>query len=241
MKALILAAGRGSRMNTHTDVIPKCLLEVNGKTLLEQQINSIKNSGITDIGIITGYKKDLIETYSSNLFYNADWQSSNMVSSLACATSWLEKDICIISYSDIFYDKSAIISLINSESDLAITYDPKWLDLWRRRFKNPIDDAETFRFSRESNLLIEIGNKVNSLDEIQGQYMGLLRITPKGWKEIQSIRTNLSKTDRDKLHMTGTLQKIIENDGLPISVIPYSSNWGEVDTEDDLKLYNNNF
>jgi choline kinase len=238
MRALILAAGRGSRMNTYTDTIPKCLLKINGKSLLEIQLDSIRNAGITDIGIITGYKKELIEKYSPISFYNADWQSSNMVSSLACASSWLEKDICIVSYSDIFYDKSAIISLIKSESDLAITYDTKWLELWSSRFKNPLEDAESFRFSPESNLLIEIGNKVNSIDEIQGQYMGLLRITPKGWNEIQSIRTNLSKTERDKLHMTGTLQKIIENRNLPISVIPYSSNWGEVDTEDDLKLYN---
>ena len=62
MKALILAAGRGSRMNHLTDEIPKCLVKLKGKTLLEYQLEIIRKSEIKEIGIVTGYKKEKLKT-----------------------------------------------------------------------------------------------------------------------------------------------------------------------------------
>ncbi len=103
-----------------------------------------------------------------------------MVSSLACAQDWLQAEPCIVTYSDIFYSSVAIKSLMECSSLLAVTYDPNWLELWTKRFGDPILDAETFRLTSE-HTLAEIGYKPKSVDEVQGQYMGLLRFTPQGW------------------------------------------------------------
>lgn len=236
MKAIILAAGRGSRMKNLTDERPKCLVELHGKALLDWQLEALREAGITEIAIVTGYKRELLAGRGLAEFHNARWAETNMVSSLACAEAWLQAGPCIVSYSDIFYNASAVQALMNSQASLAVTYDPNWLQLWTQRFGDPLLDAETFRLT-PSLTLAEIGNKPASVEEVQGQYMGLLRFTPEGWQEVLNIRATLTSELRDKMHMTGTLQRVIEAGRVSISAIPYSGEWGEVDTTEDLQSY----
>lgn len=236
MKAIILAAGRGSRMKDLTDDRPKCLVELRGKALLDWQLEALRAAGIKEIAIVTGYKRELLVNRGLVEFYNERWAETNMVSSLACAQEWLTRESCIVSYSDIFYDSDAVKALINCTAKLALTFDPNWLTLWKNRFDNPLIDAETFRINLD-NVLIEIGSVPKSVEEVQGQYMGLLRITTDGWAEIVRIRDGLFQEERDVMHMTGTLQKVIDSHRLQISAIPYFGNWGEIDSADDLKVY----
>ncbi|WP_039942517.1 phosphocholine cytidylyltransferase family protein [Leptospira alexanderi] len=235
MKAIILAAGRGSRMKNLTEDLPKCLLKIKGDTLLNWQLKALKNTGIKDIAIVTGYKRELLKQQGLLEFYNSKWAETNMVSSLECARDWLENDVCIVSYSDIIYDNKAVEFLINSKANIAITFDKNWLTLWEKRFEDPLTDAETFRLNHDGSTLTEIGNKPTSIAEIQGQYMGLLRFTPIGWSEIVRIRSELSNEQRNRMHMTGTLQKVIEADRISIEAIPYSDSWGEYDSPKDLE------
>jgi choline kinase len=236
MKAIILAAGRGSRMKKITDDRPKCLVELRGKPLLEWQLASLHKAGISEISIVTGYKSELLSNRSLTTFHNPRWEETNMVFSLACAQEWLQAEPCIVSYSDIFYEASSVESLMTCQASLAVTYDPHWLKLWEKRFGNPLIDAETFRLKPDSTLA-EIGNKPKSLTEIQGQYMGLLRFTPESWNEVIRIRAELTPAQYDKMHMTGTLQKIIEAGRMDVTAVPYEDEWGEVDSADDLAAY----
>lgn len=233
MKAIILAAGRGSRMKDLTDERPKCLVELHGKALLDWQLEALGAAGINEISIVTGYKRELLADRGLVEFYNARWAETNMVTSLACAQDWLEAGPCIVSYSDIFYSPTAVQSLMNCTASLAVTYDPNWLELWTQRFGDPLLDAETFRLTPEGTLA-EIGNKPASVDEVQGQYMGLLRFSPEGWVEVLRIRSGLTTEQCDKMHMTGTLQKLIEAKRISVSALPYTARWGEIDSADDL-------
>ena len=238
MKAIILAAGRGSRMKSLTDEQPKCLVELKGKALLDWQLVALREAGINQIAIVTGYKRELLVSRGLKEFYNARWAETNMVSSLACAQEWLQAEPCIVSYSDIFYSAQAVKSLINSQAILAVTYDKNWLELWKQRFGNPLLDAETFRLNSD-NTLAEIGNKPKTVEEVQGQYMGLLQFTPQSWDEVLRIRTKLSSAECDRMHMTGTLQRVIEAGRIAIEAIPYELAWGEIDSAEDLMAYQN--
>ena len=60
MKGLILAAGRGSRLHELTELRPKCLLQINGRPLIEWQLSALRKSGVSPIGIVTGYKSDYL-------------------------------------------------------------------------------------------------------------------------------------------------------------------------------------
>ena len=238
MKGIILAAGRGSRMKNLTENNLKCLVKLHGKSLLDIQIETLKSAGVTEIGIVTGYKKNLLSNRKLTQFHNERWKETNMVFSLTCADDWLVSEPCIVSYSDIFYGIDAVNSLIYSNESLAITYDPNWLKLWQKRFSDPLVDAETFRLTSE-NKLAEIGKKPKIIDEIEGQYMGLLRFTPKGWAEVIKVLSNLKKHESDMIQMTQVLQKVIESNNVLIDALPYEGKWGEIDSQEDLWLYQN--
>lgn len=236
MKAIILAAGRGSRMKDLTDDRPKCLIELRGRPLLDWQLAALREAGIEEIAIVTGYRRELLAGRGLAEFHNPRWAETQMVSSLACAESWLTAEPCIVSYSDIFYHSTAVQSLMACPAALAVTYDPNWLDLWTRRFGNPLLDAESFRLT-PSHTLAEIGHRPRAIEEVQGQYMGLLRFTPAGWAEVARIRATLSPEQRDRMHMTGTLQQVIEARRIAIAAIVYEGEWGEVDSAEDLAGY----
>jgi len=236
MKAIILAAGRGSRMKDLTNDRPKCLVELDGETLLSRQVHALRNGGATEIAIVSGYRSEMLADNADRYFHNSRWAETNMVSSLATAAEWLLESPCVISYSDIFYGAGAVQMLAESSAALAITFDPNWQDLWTRRFGDPLLDAETFRLSSNGNIL-EIGKHPSKVAEIEGQFMGLLRFTPEAWRELDAMRMTLPAAVRDKLDMTGALQSIIERGNIPVKGIPYSGYWGEVDNADDLRVY----
>jgi choline kinase len=236
MKAIILAAGRGSRMKKLTDERPKCLVELWGRSLLYWQLKALRKAHISEIAIVTGYKGEFLSNLGLVEFHNPRWADTNMVSSLSCAQEWLQAEPCIVSYSDIFYEASAVESLMTSAASLAVSYDPNWRNLWEKRFGDPLLDAETFRLNSDKTLA-EIGNKPNLVQEVQGQYMGILRFTPDGWGEVLRVLASLSSLECDQMHMTGTLQRVIEAGRIAIKAIPYEFSWGEIDSAEDLLVY----
>ncbi len=239
MRALILSAGRGSRMGDNTKNKPKCLTLLGGKPLIEWQLNALRKAGINEIGVVSGYKNDSLKKYNLKEFYNKHWANTQMVSSLECADEWLKQGDTIISYSDIFYEYSAISLLLESKTDISILYDPNWLLIWSLRFKDPLTDAESFLIN-DQNELIEIGEKVNDYSKIKGQYMGLIYFSKLGWKNFSKERSFLSNTKKKKEDMTTALRRLIKNK-YKIYCIEYKGKWGEIDTLDDLQVYENNF
>ena len=236
MRGIILAAGRGSRMKHLTSERPKCMVKLQGKPLIEWQLEALRAAGINDIAIVTGYRHELLSSYKLTKFHNARWTETNMVASLACADKWLRSEPAIVSYSDIFYESSAVTSLINCSAPLAITYDPNWLSIWEKRFEDPLSDAETFSLN-SSNQIIEIGNKPKTAEEVQGQYMGLLRITPEGWRQLVTVLENFSENKRGGISMTMVLQNAIKHSKVKVTGVPYLGEWGEIDSQSDLEIF----
>ena len=235
MRGIILAAGRGSRMGRLTDDGPKCLVKLAGHALFDWQISSIRAAGVEQLGAVTGWQGHRLANHGVDLIENPRWAGTNMVASLGCASVWLEAEPCIVSYSDIFYHPEAVRSLIACPGDIAIAYDPNWLDLWKRRFADVLSDAESFRLDADGRV-IEIGGRVATIEQIGGQYMGLLKITPRGWTTIRQSLAALDGGTRDRLDMTSLLSRLIKA-GEGIYAAAIRSSWGEVDSATDLALY----
>ncbi len=233
MKAIILAAGRGSRMNELTDEKPKCMVEFKNRPLIDWQCDALTKAGIAEIAVVAGYKKEkIISKNIVRFFENSKWQETNMVYSLFCADEWLEKNDCVISYSDIFYTPKIVESLLASDVDISMTYDKNFAKLWSKRFADPLSDLESFKIDKNS-FLQEIGKKPKTLDEIQGQFMGLLKFTTKGWNIAKDI---LKNHDIKKLDCTSALQILILNN-IKIKAVAIDDMWGEADSANDLRLY----
>ncbi len=235
MRAIILAAGRGSRMQILTNDRPKCMVEFQGRPLLEYQLQAIRHAGIDEIAIVTGYKSALLAQYGLYEFHNDQWDNTNMVYSLHCAGEWLQAGECVVSYSDIFYQSSAISLLRDNNDPIAISFDPNWRAIWQKRFTNPLDDAESFQMDNHG-FLTEIGQKTDNIDNIMGQYMGLLRFTPAGWQEFSNIWQSMPHYKQ--AHITGTLQTMIRQSSIPIRALAYHGQWGECDSPADLQNQN---
>ncbi|ALG75541.1 nucleotidyl transferase [Azospirillum thiophilum] len=235
MKAIILAAGRGSRMKAMTEDRPKCLVEIAGRSLLDCQRAALTGAGAGPLAVVRGYRGEAFEGRGLTLFDNPRWAETNMVMSLVQAAPWLSAEPCLVSYADIFYPAETVCRLMAAEGDIVISYDPDWLALWQSRFADPLADAESFLLDATGRV-VDIGRKVQSLDEIQGQYMGLLKFTPAGWAQVTGYLDGLEPAARDKLDMTGLLSRLIAA-GVAIRAVPSAPGWGEVDSESDLDHY----
>jgi len=235
MRAIILAAGRGSRMQGLTREHPKCLVRLAGRSLLDWQCSALRAAGIEEIAVVRGYRGEALDDLVGPTFENPRWAETNMVRSLACAEEWLRSGTCVVSYSDIVFHPEAVIGLMGAAGDLAITYDTEWWKLWGLRFDDPLSDAESFAVDGAGRLT-DIGRRPVSLAEIQGQYMGLLRFTPAGWGAVERLLATLKSEEVDRLDMTNLLRRLLSR-GVSIFTAPTAGRWCEVDQETDLRLY----
>jgi len=236
MQAIILAAGRGSRLKAHTEAIPKGLVPLRGQPLIAHQITALRNAGIDQITIVTGYLSDAFETYGDDKRHNPRWADTNMVQSLRYASDILRSHTCIISYADIFYSPDTVRALKADGGPCAISYDPNWLDTWSARFSDPLTDAESFTLD-SAGRLIEIGQTVRDISAVHGQYMGLLKFTPDFWVRAETFFDNQDTAKLDGLDMTSFLNTMLKNN-VPINTVKVVGDWGEIDTPEDLDLYN---
>jgi len=232
MTGLILAAGRGSRLGAMTAMRPKCLVELAGRPLLDWQIAALRNGGVERVVVVTGYRHELIDARGVDTVFNSAWDSTNMVSSLMVGVEKAGVPV-IVSYSDIIYDSGLVRRLTEAGHALAISYDLDWRTLWERRFEDPLSDAETFRVDQDDRIL-EIGGKTKRAEDIQGQFMGLMRIGPAA---VEWIRTLLSREPDliGVLDTTGLLMRLIR-EGHPVYGVPTRGGWCEIDDQSDLAV-----
>lgn len=140
MQAIMLAAGKGSRLGKYTKNNTKCMLDVHGETLLERAIDALLEAGIKDFILVLGYKKDNVKKFIKekeldkkiNITYvdNDVYDTTNNIYSLYLAKDYLIQDDTILLESDLIYDKSIIKKLVNSkyESAALIAKYEEWMD-----------------------------------------------------------------------------------------------------------------
>ena len=250
LKAIILAAGQGNRLKPLTNEKPKCMVELFGKSLIEHQINAYTACDISDINVVTGFRSDSITISNVRYFKNESYERTNMVESLFCAEEILNGNV-IVSYGDIIFEKNVLRQLVQSDNDVSITIDKNWKEYWSIRSKNPLVDLESLKLDSEENIT-SIGQKVNKLEEIQGQYIGLMKFSEKGvnilkdfyheCKKISEKKPNTLNPNLpfEKSFMTDLLQGLI-NSNYQLHSVPINGGWLELDTIEDFETYQRMF
>lgn len=250
MKAIILAAGFGSRLMPLTQENPKCMVEYHGKKLIDYEINALREAGVSEIAVVGGYLFDVLKNYVEsqfcikNIYQNKNYDKTNMVQTMLCAREFLEscvkeKQDLIISYADIVYSAEIVCALIESQEPLSIVVDKNWRELWEKRFANPLLDAETLKI--KEGKVLELGKKPKSYEEIEGQYIGLFKFSHCFLPQVLGFYDSLDRgamydgKDFDNMYMTSFLQGLINAYG-GAQAVEINGGWCEIDFKSDLEI-----
>jgi choline kinase len=243
MKAIILAAGSGQRLLPHTESSPKCLVEVAGRSLLDRQVDVMRSLGIDDITVITGYLAHKIDVDGVRKLHNRNYERTNMVSTLFLAAEILTAgDPVIVSYGDIIYEKQVLSRVMSCEAPVCLPVDVEWERFWSARMPDPLADAETLKLNAACDV-IELGKKPSDRSEIAAQYIGLIKFSASLAGQLPDIYGRLDRSgafdgkDFDNMYMTTFLQILIDSQW-QTRAVKIENGWLEVDTPEDLKLYN---
>ena len=238
-KVILLVAGEGKRLRPYTLDRPKCMVEIDGISLIDRQLSVLRAEGLDNIVMVGGYKSEMLKREGVKLKLNPRYYETNMVWTMFCAEEEREGGV-IVSYGDIVYSTGILQALLKSKADIAVTIDKEWESYWEERNENPLNDAETLKL-RDDGTISEIGQKPKSLSEIEGQYMGLMKFSAEGIKQIKQIFNTAVKTGGllgkpvENSYMTDLLQAVIDTDSL-VTAVPVHGEWVEVDNANDMNL-----
>ena len=238
MRAIVLAAGRGSRLHPYTAECPKCLTELGGRTLIDRQLATLRSGGVDDIVIATGYRHEMLALAGTRQAHNARWEATNMVESLFCAEAEFGDDV-IATYADIVYEPRVLEALLSSPHDISVVVDRNWRTYWEHRFADPLSDAESLSMDGRG-CITDIGNPVSEIETIEAQYMGLMRFRGTGVDALRAARDNLDtglrpwmeKRSVTNAYMTDLLMEMILM-GYDLYAVPVAGGWLEIDTVED--------
>lgn len=241
-KVIIIAAGKGSRLGNLTKDLPKTLLQINKKSILDHQIEIYHKSGITDINIIVGYQSHKFNNRSEKIIHNTDYEINNILESLFYAEDII-KDECIISYSDIIFRLEVVTELVKDNNPITIVVDTKWKKSYLNRTMHPVSEAEKVQFNHEQEL-IKIGKNI-SLEQTNAEFIGMLKLNTEGAKIFKKFyHTAKAKYSNDaffsalsfqKAYITDFLNYLIYNN-ITVNCLVIEGGWMEIDTPQD---YNN--
>jgi choline kinase len=237
-KAILLVAGEGTRLRPYTLDRPKCMVEVDGISLLDRHLSVLRSDvRIKQMLMIGGYRADMLARPGVALKLNPRFSETNMVWTLFCAEEDLSGNV-VICYGDIVYSPHILQALLDCDADIAITVDKDWESYWRARNEDPMSDAETLKLNPDGSVY-ELGRKPYSLDDIEGQYMGLIKLSPRGAEILRKVfhtakaEGELGGKAIEKAYMTDLLQAVIDA-GYTLQSVPIHGGWVEVDTVSDL-------
>ena len=231
-KALILAAGFGSRLAPITDKVPKSLVPVNGKPILFKQIENLIENGIKDITIISGYKADVLENA-----VHEHWPDIQVVESVNYATTnnmysaWLgikamfpngDIQAFLMMNADVFYDSSVLAALLKNDSENAIVVDMgRYIE-------------ESMKVVKKDNRLIAISKNISPEDAL-GSSIDVYKFSAEGGKAFFEVcRRYIEDQTELKLWSEIALNDVLKDSVVSFHECPLEGRWLEIDNHDDL-------
>ena len=240
MKAIILAAGKGSRLGKIGGKKPKCLMEIEDNTLLEIQINTLHNCGIKDISVVRGYEGKKINIPGLNYYENPDYEKANMLHSLFCAREEMDEETLIL-YSDIIFEEDVVKRIISSDQDIAIGVMVNWMEAIQQRDKVALEELEMLYFDSK-NRVEKIGKSLTDKYETKGQFIGIVKCTKWGTEILKRNYDRAKKVYAKKsfgqakafkqASLIDVFQEMVAI-GVPIYSVIIERGWMEIDTPKD--------
>jgi len=244
MKAIIIAAGMGTRLEHHTDEKPKCMVEVGGRSILAHQLAAFAENGVEDIHVVRGYLADRLVVPGATYWHNADYENNNILLSLFYARDAMEGPF-LTTYSDIVYTAGVVRAAVDSPHDVALVVDRQWDQAYEGREDHPVAQAELTEVDGER--VTAVGKQVGP-DHAVGEFIGLARFSAEGGRLLREIYDDVRASHRDdapfhaaaefrKAYLTDLFLEMIDR-GVDVGIVPIDGGWREIDTVEDLERVN---
>lgn len=231
MRPILIGAGRGRRLGPNTDAIPKTLVPVMGRPMLDWILEALAEAGFSkkDVVFVCGYKSEVLRAKHPEFTYveNRDWESNNILASLFCAREHM-KDGFVASYTDIVYRGAIVSALRNAVGEKIVACDTRWRERYVSRSQHPETDGEKMRVA--SGRVTQISRTIES-EAAHGEFIGVAKFTSSGAKEL------MDAYDREKLHAKAYMIELFEKmiaKGAEFRHVDTPGGYMEIDTEEDL-------
>ena len=233
MKAIILAAGIGSRIKPLTDNCPKSLLMIGGRTILDRMLSNIEDCGVTDIILVLGYLQDQIRDYVENHFphlnaqfiVNERYAETNTGYSLML-TKELIGDTGFIKFdADVVFDKTILQQLIDSDYKTCLCVDT-----------NIQLDAEEIKVAIDENQQITHASKTLDPRDAIGESIGIEKISAETATSLfQELELMMEDQSNYQEYYEAAYERLI-NQANPFFALDITGlKWIEIDTVDDFR------
>ena len=243
MRAIILAAGSGLRLGQHTKDIPKALLDLNGKSILERQISLLREHGVNEIFVVTGYQREKHVLKDIEYVFNPRYSETEQLASMMVARTKIFDDVLVI-FGDIVFDSQILQQILASNDNIAIAVDFDWEKSYTERPDNPKSLADKVLIDQKK--ILQISAKITSSDmknQQIGEFLGIIKLSRKGSKIMVEKYEELESSHRGKFHdadslekakLVDILQELIDSK-IEIYSISITGKWCEIDTPKDLE------
>jgi len=223
--ALIYAAGKGSRLHPLTDSIPKCLLKVNGKALIEHQVEACKNAGIKDIVVVLGYKGEAVKQVlgrKAKYVWNKKFETTQTLYSLHCSRKICRGKPIVHIDGDNYFHPAMLKRIIDNRLENVQLID----------FSVKLDEEAT-KALVQHNKLCHVGKDI-PLELASGECVGILKLGLRLSGKLYEQAKKSVKEKRYSDHVYNGLNPLFAKN----SVSVMSSNglyWVEIDFINDLE------
>ena len=244
MRAIIIAAGMGSRLGPHTQEQPKCMVRVGDRSILDHQLHALRACGVDDLHIVRGYLAERLVVPGATYHHNPDYPNNNILLSLLCARDAIQGPL-LTTYSDIIYTAEVVEQALASPYDITLVVDRDWADNYIGRDAHPVEQAELVEV--EGDRVTRVGKKVGP-EHAAGEFIGLAAYSARGAQALVDCFDDVRATHDDeqpfgdaphfrRAYLSDLFNALITR-GVNIGWAPIRGGWREIDTEQDLAAAN---
>jgi len=232
MKAIILSAGQGKRLLPMTATLPKCLLMVHGKTIIEWQIDELHKCGIDQIIVVTGYEAEKVEELLQRRYgpqrvkihYNADYATTDNLISCWKVRHEMTEDFILLNGDTLF--EAAVLKTLLKSPACPITVTVNHKDIY---------DTDDMKVSKDGSRLTRVGKDIPQ-DKIDGESIGMILFRDAG---PMMFKNSLEKAQADKKSVRRWFLSVIDEiaqEKTVLTCLIRGLAWCEIDYPADLKL-----
>ncbi|MEM0985268.1 MAG: phosphocholine cytidylyltransferase family protein [Pseudomonadota bacterium] len=238
MKAIILAAGRGSRLLPLTEALPKCLLPIAGTTVLGFQLDTLENAGVDEAVVITGFMSARVEAdiarrsgkMAVQTLFNPFYQVADNLASCWMARAHMASDFLLINGDTLFEQALATSVLESPQRDIQVTID-----------KKPSYDSDDMKVMLDGSSLLEIGKTLGP-EKTHGESIGFLRFMGDGPAMFADKIHQMMRTGDGVSAWFLSAIDALAKSGVPVATHSIEGRtWAEVDTVEDYELVKTRF